>query len=194
MDIVHRLATGETSITATMRRRDRNPRVAFDRRPTTRNVMGRFPAGLRCESRIAVAAGRCLAAHAPRCAPESPERDALMPTAALARLFRVESAKFDQRLLSMLIKLLGVYPPGTIVRLSDESHGLVVAPGKESLRPTILIYNPEFEKQDAPTVNLAEVPELRVEAALPPASVPADILHWLKPRERLSYFFSSDTN
>ena len=119
------------------------------------------------------------------CAPESPERDALMPTAALARLFRVESAKFDQRLLSMLIKLLGVYPPGTIVRLSDESHGLVVAPGKESLRPTILIYNPEFEKQDAPTVNLAEVPELRVEAALPPASVPADILHWLKPRERL---------
>ncbi|TLD45797.1 MAG: Cyclic di-GMP phosphodiesterase [Accumulibacter sp.] len=128
------------------------------------------------------------------CAPESPERDALMPTAALARLFRVESAKFDQRLLSMLIKLLGVYPPGTIVRLSDESHGLVVAPGKESLRPTILIYNPEFEKQDAPTVNLAEVPELRVEAALPPASVPADILHWLKPRERLSYFFSSDTN
>ena len=127
------------------------------------------------------------------CAPESPDRDALMPTAALARMFRIESAKFDQRLLAMLIKLLGVYPPGTIVRLNDESHGLVVAPGKESLRPTILIYNPEFEKQDAPTVDLAEVRELKVEEALQPSSVPVDILHWLKPRERLSYFFSSDS-
>jgi HD-GYP domain-containing protein (c-di-GMP phosphodiesterase class II) len=128
------------------------------------------------------------------CAPESPDRDALMPTAALARLFRVESARFDQRLLGMLIKLLGVYPPGTIVRLSDESHGLVVAPGKDSLRPTILIYNPEFAKQDAPTVDLAEVREIKVEEALQPASVPPNILHWLKPRERLSYFFSSETN
>jgi len=128
------------------------------------------------------------------CAPESPDRDALMPTTALARLFRVESARFDQRLLSMLIKLLGVYPPGTIVRLSDESQGLVVAAGKDSLRPTILIYNPEFEKQDAPTVDLAEVHELKVEEALQPASVPLNILHWLKPRERLSYFFSSETN
>lgn len=127
------------------------------------------------------------------CAPESPDRDALMPTAALARLFRVESARFDQRLLSMLIKLLGVYPPGTIVRLSDESHGLVVAPGKDSLRPTVLVYNPEFAKQDAPTVDLAEVDELKVEEALQPASVPPSILHWLKPRERLSYFFSSET-
>jgi len=51
-----------------------------------------------------------------------------------------------------------------------------------------------FEKQDAPTVNLAEAPELKVEEALPPANVPADISRWLKPRERLSYFFSSDTN
>ena len=116
-----------------------------------------------------------------------------MPTAALAHLFRVESARFDPRLLSMLIKLLGVYPPGTIVRLSDESHGLVVAPGKDSLRPTVLVYNPEFAKQDAPTLHLAEVDELKVEEALQPASVPPSILHWLKPRERLSYFFSSET-
>lgn len=127
------------------------------------------------------------------CSPESPDRDALMPTAALARMFRIESAKFDQRLLAMLIKLLGVYPPGTIVRLNDDSLGLVVAPGKESLRPTILIYNPEFEKEDAPTVDLAEVRELKVEEALQPSSVPVDIVHWLKPRERLSYFFSSDS-
>ena len=126
------------------------------------------------------------------CSPESAEREALMPAEALARMFRVEAAKFDPRLLSMLIKLLGVYPPGTLVKLNDESLGLVVSPGKESLRPTILIYSPEFDKRDAPTVDLALVSELKIEEALRPSSIPADVLQWLNPRQRLSYFFSTN--
>ena len=125
------------------------------------------------------------------CSPESPEREALMPAEALARLFRVEAARFDQRLLSMLIKLLGVYPPGTLVKLNDESLGLVVSPGKESLRPTILIYSPEVDKREAPTVDLAQVEELKIEESLRPSSIPADVLQWLNPRQRLSYFFST---
>lgn len=125
------------------------------------------------------------------CSPESPEREALMPAEALARLFRVEAARFDQRLMSMLIKLLGVYPPGTLVKLNDESLGLVVSPGKESLRPTILIYSPEVDKREAPTVDLAQVEELKIEESLRPSSIPADVLQWLNPRQRLSYFFST---
>ena len=126
------------------------------------------------------------------CSPESLGRDALMPAEALARLFRVESARFDQRLLSMLIKLLGVYPPGTLVKLNDESLGLVVSPGKESLRPTILIYSPEVDKRDAPTIDLAQIDELKIEESLRPSSIPADVLQWLNPRQRLSYFFSTN--
>lgn len=126
------------------------------------------------------------------CSPESPEREALMPAEALARMFRVETARFDPRLLSMLIKLLGVYPPGTLVRLNDESLGLVVSPGKESLRPTVLIYSPEVDKRDAPTVDLGQVSELKIEEALRPSSIPSDVLQWLSPRQRLSYFFSTD--
>ena len=125
------------------------------------------------------------------CSPESPEREALMPAEALAHLFRVETARFDQRLLSMLIKLLGVYPPGTLVKLNDESLGLVVSPGKESLRPTILIYSPEVDKREAPTVDLAQIAELKIEESLRPSSIPADVLQWLNPRQRLSYFFST---
>ncbi|MEN9481391.1 MAG: hypothetical protein RLZZ298_2786 [Pseudomonadota bacterium] len=126
------------------------------------------------------------------CSPESPERDALMPAEALARLYRVETARFDPRLLSMLIKLLGVYPPGTLVKLNDESLGLVVSPGKESLKPTILIYSPEVDKRDAPTVNLSQVEGLKIEETLRPSSIPPDVLLWLNPRQRLSYFFSTD--
>ena len=124
--------------------------------------------------------------------PESHERDALMPAEALARMYRVEAARFDTRLLSMLIKLLGVYPPGTLVKLNDESLGLVVSPGKESLKPTILIYSPEVDKRDAPTVSLSQVEGLKIDEALRPSSIPPDVLQWLNPRQRLSYFFSTD--
>lgn len=126
------------------------------------------------------------------CSPEPTGRTPLMPAEALARLFRVEPGKFDQRLLSLLIKLLGVYPPGTLVRLNDESLGLVVCPGKESLRPTVLIYSPEVNKRDAPTIDLAQVEELKIEEALRPTGIPADVLDWLNPRQRLSYFFSTE--
>lgn len=128
------------------------------------------------------------------CSPESTEREGLMPAEALARLYRVEAARFDPRLLSMLIKLLGVYPPGTLVKLNDESLGLVVSPGKESLKPTILIYSPEVNKRDAPTVDLGQVEGLKIDETLRPSSIPADVLTWLSPRQRLSYFFSTDKN
>ena len=115
-----------------------------------------------------------------------------MPAEALARMFRSDAAKFDQRLLSLLIKLLGVYPPGTLVRLNDESLGLVVSPGRDSLRPTVLIYSPEIDKREAPTVDLGLSPDLKIEEALRPSSLPPDVVAWMNPRQRLSYFYSTD--
>jgi len=126
------------------------------------------------------------------CSPESSERDPVMPAEALARMFKVEAAKFDPGLLSLLIKLLGVYPPGTLVRLNDESLSMVVSPGKNALRPTVLIYSPEMTKREAPTIDLSEAADLKIEEALRPSSLPADVLKWMNPRQRLSYFFSTE--
>lgn len=126
------------------------------------------------------------------CSPEAEGKESLMPTEALGRMFKGEGGRFDPRLLSMLVKLLGVYPPGTVVRLSDDSLALVVSPGKESMRPTVLIYNPETDKRTAPTLDLANVPDLKIEEAIRPSSLPPDVLKWLSPRQRLSYFFVTD--
>lgn len=124
--------------------------------------------------------------------PESPSREALPPAEALARMFRHEAKRFDHRLLSMLIHLLGVYPPGTLVRLHDQSIALVVSPGKDSLRPSVLIYDPQLARDAATPVDLALFPELKIEATLRPAMVPPEVLDWLRPRQRLSYFFSTN--
>lgn len=124
------------------------------------------------------------------CCPESPEKPALMPAEALSFLYARESKKFSPNLLGMLIKLLGIYPPGTIVQLNDGSLGLVVSPGKESLRPKVLVYDPDIPKDEAPVIDMAEASDLKIEEPLKPASLPPDVLAWLNPRQRLSYFFS----
>lgn len=124
------------------------------------------------------------------CSPEAAGLPALMPREALAVLYSREAARFDQGLLGRLVRLLGVYPPGTIVQLDDGSLGLVVAPGQDSLRPKVLIYTPELTKDEAPVVDLNEIADVKIEEALRPNSLPADVQAWLSPHQRLSYFFT----
>ena len=124
------------------------------------------------------------------CSPEATDREALMPAEALATMFRHEGSKFDAVLLRILIRLLGVYPPGTVVQLNDGSLALVVSPGAQSLQPKVLIYSPELSKDDAPTLELATEPSLKIVEAIRPGTLPPDVLTWLNPQQRLSYFYS----
>lgn len=123
------------------------------------------------------------------CMPEQEGVLPIMPAEALARMFRLEAARYHPELLSVFVKLLGVYPPGTVVRLSDDNLALVVAPGQEALRPCVLVYAPELSKADAPIVELGAEPELRVVEAIRPQLLPADVVEWLSPQRRISYFY-----
>ncbi len=124
------------------------------------------------------------------CSPEARDVEPLMPAEALAYMFRHESGQHDPALLSSLIKLLGVYPPGTVVQLTDGALALVVAPGSEALRPQVLVYTPEIPKDEAPLVELDTEPDIRVAEAIRPSSLAPDVLAWLNPQQRLSYFYS----
>lgn len=124
------------------------------------------------------------------CTPESPEVPPLMPSEALALMLRHEAARHDAQLLTTLIKLLGVYPPGTVVRLSDRSLALVVSPGTDIHRPRVLLYTPDAGEADAPLLDLARQPDLKVAEAIRPASLAPEVLHWLNPQKRLACFFS----
>ncbi|MGL4505451.1 MAG: HD-GYP domain-containing protein, partial [Aeromonas sobria] len=49
------------------------------------------------------------------------------PSQAISQLYKLSQKKFDQNLVKLLIKVLGVYPPGSLVKLSDESIALVLS-------------------------------------------------------------------
>ena len=115
--------------------------------------------------------------------------EAMTPAEALARMFKREREKFDAELLQHFIRCLGVYPPGSIVQLSNDSIGLVVNvnPGK-LLHPTLLLYDATVPKEEALMLDLNEEPGLAVARTLHPSSLTREIHDYLSPRSRISYY------
>jgi len=116
------------------------------------------------------------------------------PYEALAYMFAKQRSKYDAPLLKHLIKMLGVYPPGSIVQLSNSLYGIVVSVNPTSpLRPVVMLYDPRHADKYLPLiVNLKEDPNLNISICLRPNQLPADALNYLNPRKRISYFI--DTN
>jgi HD-GYP domain-containing protein (c-di-GMP phosphodiesterase class II) len=127
------------------------------------------------------------------CNPESPHRSGLRPADALKKMWREERARLDAKVLAALVKVLGVYPPGTIVELSDGRYGVVVNPSSKPLLPSVIIHDASRPKDDADPIDLAEQPPgLTVARALAPDEIDPEVLDWLSPRERLAYYFTAD--
>ena len=117
---------------------------------------------------------------------------AVTPHEALAQLFAKQRQALDERLMRLLIRTLGVYPPGTLVRLSDERFGMVVSVNAQhALRPQVLVYDPDIPQDAALILDLEAEPDLRVVEGLRPAAVPGEVRGYLNPRQRVSYYVES---
>lgn len=120
-------------------------------------------------------------------------KQSLTPHEALSIMYAKRRAQFDPAIMAMLVKSLGVYPPGTLVRLSNEAIGLVmnVNVGKP-LRPRVLVYDSDIPKDDAIILDLAEEStELSIAASIRPGLLPREIFDYLNPRKRVNYYFDS---
>ena len=125
------------------------------------------------------------------CNPDDPER-ALTPKTAMARMYSEYNTKLDRKLVERFISILGVYPPGTIVKLSDDSIGLVISSNQKSLlKPEVLIYNPCIPKEQAMIINLDDHDDLSVTDVLRPGEYPQEIYEYLDIGERLGYFMEA---
>ena len=114
--------------------------------------------------------------------------DAMSPAEAVSSMYSRESKRFDMAMLAVFIKELGVYPPGSFVTLSNGSLAMVISatPG-QSLKPTVMVYEPGIPRKDALVVNLVESLDVRIENVIKPSSLELDVLTYLNPRMRLSY-------
>lgn len=115
--------------------------------------------------------------------------DCMTPFEALAHMFSVQKALFDQKLLASFIRCLGIYPPGTVVQLNNDAIGMVISVNPQSqLHPSIVLYDPEIPKKDALIIDMLDEPDLKITTSIRPAALPSEIFEYLSPRSRVAYF------
>ncbi|WP_338592953.1 DUF3391 domain-containing protein [Shewanella khirikhana] len=125
------------------------------------------------------------------CHPENLSK-AKTPYAALGYLFKNYKGKLNGDFIGQLIRMLGIYPPGSVVELTSGQFGMVMAVNLSKLLfPRIMVYDALVPKDQAPIIDL-EAEGLSIVRCLPPAALPEKIFNYLNPRERVTYFFGQD--
>ncbi len=116
--------------------------------------------------------------------------NAMTPHEALALLFAHYKGRFDPMTISAFIRMMGVYPPGSVVQLVDERYAMVVSVNTaRPLKPRVMIFEPGVPKGEALIVNLETSPKVSIRRSLKPAGLPAAAAEYLAPRQRICYFF-----
>lgn len=149
-----------------------------------------FPAGLRGEQ-ISIPARMIAIANGydNLCNPVNPNQ-AVTPYEAMSHMFSRQRQRYDERLLKLFVTCMGVYPPGTLVELSDGSHGMTMSVNeKDLLRPSVMLHEPGVPREEALVADLARESELSIVRSLRPRDLAPDTLAYLNPRTNVRYYF-----
>lgn len=115
---------------------------------------------------------------------------ALTPHEALSLIFAQTRSKFDATMLNAFIRMMGVYPPGSVVQLTDDRYASVVScNSSRPLKPRVLVCDTKVPVEEALLLNLDGHADLGIRRSLKPTQLPAAARDYLSPRQRMVYFF-----
>lgn len=127
------------------------------------------------------------------CDPAVPAH-ALTPHEALSLIFAQTRTKFDASMLNAFIRMMGVYPPGSVVQLTDDRLALVThVNSTRPLKPRVLLFDATVPADEALHVDLQHHADLGIRRSLRPQQLQGDALRYLAPRQRVMYFFEPAT-
>jgi putative nucleotidyltransferase with HDIG domain len=110
------------------------------------------------------------------------------PHTALSYMYRKMKDQLPATELKLLIKMMGIYPPGTMVQLNDERIGMVITVNSDSLlQPDVMLYDADIPRMEAPILTVGQ-DGLTIEKALKPLQLPAQVLEYLNPCAKVSYY------
>ncbi|GMV51296.1 MAG: Cyclic di-GMP phosphodiesterase [Nitrospirae bacterium] len=116
-------------------------------------------------------------------------QDALSPAEALATMYKIQKHLFASDVVIAMIHALGVYPPGTVVNLSDESLALVLNINFEHrLKPLVLVYDQVASSRQPATLDLSLDAQLSIVRAVPKAELPAEVADYFHVKRWTGYF------
>jgi HD-GYP domain-containing protein (c-di-GMP phosphodiesterase class II) len=115
---------------------------------------------------------------------------ALTPHESLSLMFANQKSRFDGAALGAFIRMMGVYPPGSVVQLVNDRYALVVSVNSaRPLKPRVVVHDPAVPREQALILDLEARPELGIRRSLKPAQLPRAAQQYLAPRQRVRYFY-----
>lgn len=116
--------------------------------------------------------------------------EAMTPYEALQHMYVYQAQKFDMTLLKRFIKMLGVYPSGSVVQLSNGSYGIVMTVNPDKpLQPVVMVYAPEVTRETPVVIDLREEATLSITHCINPKKLTQEALNYLQPGKRICYYF-----
>lgn len=123
------------------------------------------------------------------CNPARPST-AVTPHEALSLIFAQMKNRFDTTVLAAFIRMMGVYPPGSVVMLSDGRYALVVSVNSaRPLKPRVIVHEPAIAKEEALILDLEHATDAGIRRSIRPDLLPRASIDYLSPRQRICYFF-----
>jgi putative nucleotidyltransferase with HDIG domain len=117
---------------------------------------------------------------------------AMTPHEAMSLLFAQCARQYDSTLLNRFIRMMGVYPAGSIVQLTDDRYAMVMSVNSSRpLKPRVLVHDPNVAPDDALHLDLQDCPGLGVRRSLGASRLPPDALAYLMPPRQFAYFFDA---
>ncbi len=111
------------------------------------------------------------------------------PHEALKHMYATMRQGYDPRILAAFIRTMGVYPPGTVCKLSNGQYGMVVSSRPANpTRPTVLMYHPEIPKDEALMVDLVIEDEMEIKETMRPDDLPREVFSYLSPSRSINYY------
>ena len=117
---------------------------------------------------------------------------AMTPHDALSLLFSQGQRQYDPALLSAFVRMMGVYPPGSVVQLTDDRYAVVESVcASRPLRPKVQVHEAGSAQGDAPLLDLSQQRTLGIRRALAAEQLPSAVREQLLPLRRAAWFFEA---
>ena len=114
----------------------------------------------------------------------------LTPHEALSVIFAQMKSRFDSAVLGAFIRMMGVYPPGSVVQLVNDRFAMVVSVNpSRPLRPQIIVHDPRVPRDEALILDLETTPGLGIRCSIKSAQLPVAVKEYLQPPARVCCFF-----
>ena len=116
----------------------------------------------------------------------------LSPTDALSHLYVKMKNQCDFNVIQAFIATVTVYPPGSLVQLSDGTMGVVMKTNEqERMRPLLVLYKEGVSQdEDLTLLDLSRHKDLSIEKTIDPNKIDPQIRTFLTPSNLKGYFIS----